>query len=448
MGGKHSEGHVGYPKHLENVTSLAYSNMSRGSVRTFLVSAKKHLQQIIRNKGAASFVIGNESADLDSITCAILYGYVKSSTLHAWRTKEFVIPVTNIPAADLPLRPELTALLKHAGVKPTDLITLDDLKEAPSSLQSTKWTLVDHNVFQGSLGEQLSQDVAGVIDHHVDEKKVPDDARPRMIETAGSCSSLVVNYCREDWDSISSAAAGVGAANGQEHGVIDDVAYTSTWDAQLAQLALGSILIDTVNMTDDSKVTDHDRKAVRYLEAKINASPKIGKDFHRETFYNELNDAKSNLDDLTLDDILRKDYKQWTERGIALGISTVVKPLQYLEGKSNDPMSGLQSFGEQRNLDLFAIMTAFVDGEGVFRRQLLLMALRRGIGFSAATGFTKSQEAELQLQSLNWTLSNTGTHQEIPWTRLWNQHNVAASRKQVAPLLREALMNADSMTTA
>lgn len=415
--------------------------MSRMSTRTFLVTAKKQLQQGLKNNGTASFVIGNESADLDSITCAIVYSYIQSSQAETSRAGNVVIPMTNIPASDLSLRPELTALLKHAGLKPSDLITLDDLGKLPLPLKKTDWTLVDHNALQGALGDHYSGSVTGVIDHHDDEHKVQSSAKPRIIEKSGSCNSLVANQCRESWDDISSTSSSVGAALGQSSdGVVDDAAYTSTWDAQLAKLALGSVLIDTFNMKGGDKVKDHDRKAVKYLEAKINASPKVGKDYDRDMFFKELNEAKKDLDSLSLDDILRKDYKQWSEGGLTLGVSSVVKPIEYLKGKADaEFVKTLATFAKQRNLQVFAIMTAYNTDSGDFARQLLLLASEDGTSTKAAQRFAEKSAEELQLQDGGMNAASAKGADAVPWMNLWEQKNVSASRKRVGPLLREAM---------
>lgn len=411
------------------------------STRTFLVTAKKQLQQGLKNNGTASFVIGNESADLDSITCAIVYSYIQSSQAETSRAGNVVIPMTNIPASDLSLRPELTALLKHAGLKPSDLITLDDLGKLPLPLKKTDWTLVDHNALQGALGDHYSGSVTGVIDHHDDEHKVQSSAKPRIIEKSGSCNSLVANQCRESWDDISSTSSSVGAALGQSSdGVVDDAAYTSTWDAQLAKLALGSVLIDTFNMKGGDKVKDHDRKAVKYLEAKINASPKVGKDYDRDMFFKELNEAKKDLDSLSLDDILRKDYKQWSEGGLTLGVSSVVKPIEYLKGKADaEFVKTLATFAKQRNLQVFAIMTAYTTDSGDFARQLLLLASEDGTSTKAAQRFAEKSAEELQLQDGGMNAASAKGADAVPWMNLWEQKNVSASRKRVGPLLREAM---------
>ncbi|KAK0885957.1 Exopolyphosphatase [Friedmanniomyces endolithicus] len=413
--------------------------MSRLSIRTYLVTAKRYLRQAIQDKGTASFVIGNESADLDSITCALVYGYIQSSSPQARRKNHVVIPVTNIPAADLSLRPELTALLRHAGVKPDDLITLDDLGKLPMPLSKIDWTLVDHNALTGCLAQHYAPSVSGVIDHHDDESAVPSSASPRIIEKSGSCNSLVVNQLRSSWDDISSNSTSVGAANAQSSdGVIDDEAHTTTWDAQVAELALGSILIDTHCLGDESKVTEHDRKAVRYLEARINASNKYGKDYDRKVFFEEINAAKSDLDALSLIDVLRKDYKQWTEGAKTVGVSSVVKPISWLREKVEGNFTQtLIDFAGQRQLQLLAIMTAFTSESGDFARELLLIALDSEGATKAAERFVEQAASELKIkQSELQSLSEKG---RPPFMQLWHQKNVAASRKKVGPLLREAM---------
>lgn len=85
--------------------------MSRFSVKTFLSQAKRQLQQASKSDATTAFVVGNESADLDSIASALVYGYIQSSHPEARRSNKVTIPLTNIPARDLALRPELTTLL-------------------------------------------------------------------------------------------------------------------------------------------------------------------------------------------------------------------------------------------------------------------------------------------------------------------------------------------------
>lgn len=295
--------------------------MARFSIKTFLSHAKRQLQQAPHKEGKTSFVVGNESADLDSIASAILYGYITSSTPQALRANALTIPITNIPARDLSLRPELTTLLSHANLLPSDLITLDDL---PPSLPSAKtsWILVDHNVLTGPLAKTFSDpaNITACIDHHEDESTIPATATPRLIQPSGSCSSLIATHLHGTWTDLALFSSSTGAANGQQsYDVIDDTAYTSTWDAQAALLALGAVLIDTQNMTSKHKVTPHDERAVRLLEAFVRFSPRLGGTYDRNAFYEGLEKAKADISPLSLVDVLRKDYKAWTEGGSAVG---------------------------------------------------------------------------------------------------------------------------------
>lgn len=402
--------------------------MTRMTIAAFLSKARQSLTQSLQSKGQkhASFVIGNESADLDSITCALVYSYIQSSTQEAKNADRCLIPVANVPSSELGLRPELTALLKHADLKPSELVTLDDLGEVWDIIppDTTDWTLVDHNAFQGTLGKHYSERVVGVIDHHEDEHKVPQSASPRLISKSGSCTSHVTNYCHATWGTVSP----------QSHEATMSAGSDSTIDAQIAKLAVGSILIDTVNLKAEDKVTEHDRKAVEYLEAKIRISSTLGPGWNRDAFFREINDAKSNLDGLSLEDILRKDYKQWNENELSLGISSCVQPIQYLQSKDGDFVPGILDFAKQREIDLFAIMTAH-NSSGTFERQLLLVAMNEGKAVDIAEKFADDHGKELQLEESKADVRG----EEAVWLELWEQKDLAASRKKVAPLLRECM---------
>ena len=67
---------------------------------------------------------------------------------------------------------------------------------------------------------------------------------------------------------------------------------------------------------------------MEYLEAKIQMSTKDARTWDRTKFYKEITAAKKDIESIALDGILRKDYKQWTENGMKLGMSSVVKPLE------------------------------------------------------------------------------------------------------------------------
>jgi exopolyphosphatase len=366
------------------------------------------------------------------------------------------VPITNIPAADIQLRPEYLAVFKHANIEPGHLITLDDLPPLSDihlmlAPENTKWILVDHNALQRQLGRVYSERVAGVIDHHDDEGKVRKDTgdEPRIIEKSGSCTSLIANYCRPEWDMLSASALSSGAAQAQGDSLLDDGAVVKRWDAAVAQLGLASILIDTANLHDENKTTEHDRRAVEYLEAKIMLCPQLSTTFDRDNFYDEIDAAKKDIGALKLQDILRKDYKQWDQSSLRLGISSVVKPIEFLLKKAGDEASlesasdsllkGMDQFAKERELDLFTLMTTSTSSEGDFQREILLWAFNER-GVFAAEAFAKKSTEELGLD--DWrdipSVSDAACN-EGQWRKIWWQRQVQHSRKRVAPLLRDAM---------
>ena len=352
------------------------------------------------------------------------------------------IPIANLPKADISLRPELLTLLPYANIEAEHLITLDDLPggaERKSDLPPdlTRWILVDHNSLAGELGDSYRSRVVGAIDHHVDEGKVPKDTgdEPRVIKFSGSCASLVTEYLRGPWEGLSLSTSSSAAAHAQGDSLLDDLAVTSLWDAQVAQLALGAILIDTTNLNDQNKTTDHDKHAVEYLEAKINACPRVSKDFDRANLYKTVDEAKRDLDSISLYDVLRKDYKQWKDNGMELGISSVVKPISWLKGKADKGtglVGALVVFAEERSLNIHAVMTTYSTEDGDFARDLMVLT-RDEHAESIVETFVRSSAEELALQDVD-----EGGEHGISY-RIWRQGNVAASRKQVAPMLRKAM---------
>jgi exopolyphosphatase len=317
---------------------------------------------------------------------------------------------------------------------------------------NTRWILVDHNALQGELGKIYLQRVQGTIDHHEDEHKVSKDTgdEPRIIVKTGSCTSLVANYCRQSWDNLSSPAVSSSAGRAPVDADVDEAGQTSLWDAQVAKLAMASILIDTNNLDAEDKTTNHDKDAVEYLTTKIMSSPQASKDFDRTLFFEQISEAKRDIDSLSLSDILRKDYKEWTEDGVKLGVSSVVKATEFLVQKANAEANrsaskdtgafqdAVKQFCEDRGVDLFGIMTTSASEEGKFQRELFLWALK-GDSVAAAKQFELQATEELGLKP--WTGPSQGLNEEgkDQWRKIWQQHEVQHSRKSIAPLLRVAM---------
>lgn len=283
---------------------------------------------------------------------------------------------------------------------------------------------MDHNALQGELGKIYGTRVVGCIDHHDEENKVPKDTadEPRIVRKSGSCSSLVVEYTKDAWDELAAKSSGEKDA---------------LWNAQLARLALAPVLIDTTNLTIESKTTPADVEAVKYLEHWITAEQ--GSKFNTAEYFNQISEAKEDIGGLSLPDILRKDYKQWNEAGsMNLGVSSVVKDISFLIEKAGSEekfFEAVKEFAAERGLSICSIMTTS-HPNGEFKRELFVWGLDEK-GTAAAKKF--AGEAEERLGLAQWKDGALDVDEESGWRRGWWQQRVEHSRKQVAPLLRTSL---------
>ena len=194
-----------------------------------------------------------------------------------------------------------------------------------------------------------------------------------------------------------------------------------------------------------------DREMVEYLEAKITMSPKDARSWDRNSFYKEITAAKKDIEAIALDGILRKDYKQWTEKGMKLGMSSVVKPLEFMARKAameqsnakiigDSFMTAVQEFIAARELSIFAITTHFKNGDGQRQRQIFLQAQPPAI--EAAKRFAVDAAEELGLVDLSLDglpIETSPTYHAGCFRKVWQQERVDKSRKQIAPLLRQAM---------
>ncbi|KAK7958303.1 hypothetical protein PG996_010257 [Apiospora saccharicola] len=401
----------------------------RTSVKAFLARARTALTAPpSKRQTPLTFVVGNESADLDSLCSAILLAYLRTHspphTLH--------IPLCHIPRDDLSLRPEFTLVLRRAGTSPEDVITLSELP-GPESLNpaDTRWLLVDHNALTGQLAQLYSAQVDSCIDHHADEGKVPQDSPLRVIEKSGSCASLVVAQCRDAWDALS-------ASSEEEAPAID---------TNLAYLGLGPILIDTSNLKNADKTTEFDTDAATYLESKLkggaglvaarNSSGSSGS-YERTAFHDEVAHLKEDITSLLLRDILRKDYKEWEDAGVRLGTSSVPQDFAFLAKKAGDEdvLAGtIREWAKEKDLGLMAVLTTS-SHDGKFKREMLVWAQSEK-AVQAAQNFENRCSEELGLSP--WNNGSLDVDEKDLWRRCWNQANIKNSRKQIAPMLREAL---------
>lgn len=513
-------------------------------------------------------VLGNASCDLDSFvsatTFAFLLSYPRLGRAGAGddgrktpSSLPLYVPILNLPSVssrDLwRLRPEFGTALRLASDRlraaPQEvelqeseiekellgsLVTIEDVRLDQSSPFHDIFTvsssttgkskqpviLVDHNALDIALPDVSVEvlrgrlETIGCIDHHEAEGAVPATASPCIIKPGiGSCTTLIVQYLKEQdfWAHLIQWSL-------SDQNAIDDADPSSLAVVQLAKLSLAAILIDTSNLTAESKVSALDREIVAFLEDVVTTSCTSNKNadgsndirWDKEAFYNDIAQSKADaLALLTLPEILARDYKTWTDvaptpsspevssaRSLKLGISSITEPIDWLlhhQASSSELDQALelwqaaQHFARKEHLDILVLMTAFSANDGdvgakgrnrheiknSFRRELCIVPFTRDDDNDSTKNIdSRNESARNKTVATTSTASATvqaferlATHELglQPWisssssakyfrkqlqnhnqgrARVYTQKEVSKSRKQVAPLLRQAMREA------
>ena len=182
------------------------------SLKKFLSLAKFVTKSsfLITRKFPINFILGNESADPDSIFGAISLAYLlftDQNTAFPHRKSDFKgyltgfrnkmhIPMVGIEQKCLGFRFECTWLMKEYGVDPGSLVMMDkiDLKGVLKKGQA-EVTLYDHNIPSPSQNF-LKPYITNILDHHVDKTRFyyPKNQKiNKQIELTGSASTLLIN---------------------------------------------------------------------------------------------------------------------------------------------------------------------------------------------------------------------------------------------------------------
>jgi len=190
----------------------------------------------------------------------------------------------------------------------------------------------------------------------------------------------------------------------------------------MAVLLLSAILIDTANLT--SKVREIDILATKFLSQFL---PEL----QFGEFYSQMRDVKMSIAGMVLQDILRRDYKEYDTRDGKLGMSTVTRTIASLREQFPDFATGYAGFVMERGLAVHITMT--VDGQGEqFHRGGMVVAEnaefvskfeeRGGLEYGIYGEFVDGLQME---GGMRW------------W--VYEMKDLSASCKQIAPLAQEIM---------
>jgi exopolyphosphatase len=376
----------------------------------FLRNAKSAVQL----SRSVVFVVGNESCDMDSFASSILTAFF----YHHTASGQPVVPLINIPRTYLSLRADIVHVMTTLGIKNEWLLFIDDncIVKRRAESSTDKLFLVDHNRVTPTITKLLGDSVVGVIDHHADEKLYGSSIGPgpHVIKKSGSCSSLVMNYWRTQ--------------------ILDEVFFSNP---ELAILALCPLLLDTSNMKD--KVEDPDRENYEWLKKSQEISD-------IKELYKTLQRKKKDLSSLSVKGILAKDYKEWGSGGEdsdkkKLGISTIPESAQWLEVHHPDLYQEFKEWANEQGLSVAVMMTSFSDNKKHRRQLVIWINSNESDAIASVSAFVDLQQpAELALKPTPTEAAR------IAGVQIYEQENARASRKQVAPLLRQQL-HGESLTS-
>ena len=407
-----------------------------------------------------SIGIPTSYTDLDSIASSIAFAWIQS-VVH----KKPTVPLIQVERADLKLREENLYALSLAGLSENqdELLTLTELVDI-KPFPSHTFALVDHN----HLGSAFTLDnpkaeVIAVVDHHEDEGLYP-QANPRIISPSGSCTSHIAALCPPELP------------------------------AELATLLLTGILIDTDGLKPGGKALDLDRNSALFLATKSTISnvippmsalspidhpnPNALYDCQAiKDLTSTLSTKKSDVSRLGALDLIRRDYKEVTytltwvpgKPTIKAGLSSVSLRLKEW-GSDGRLETDAVTWMQRRGITVLGVLASFKDtkgnkftktGKGKHKREMAWIVLEEtGLSeiASSSNGLTVSVLAERLWKGLEasdeikvkqykkFDLQKAGKLPSTSKARAYKQRNAHASRKIIAPLLKD-IMEGPSTTS-
>jgi inorganic pyrophosphatase/exopolyphosphatase len=406
-------------------------------------------------------VLGNEACDADSAISALALSFVREQAQSAVEDRTTWVPVVSCARDVFPLRRDAVLALEKAGIDLEDLVFLDEAPwDALGRHGDSALVLVDHNRLASTLRSKypwLEERIVGIVDHHEDH---------------GAYEHVRGEERVVGWDAA--AGRGVGstctlvAAEARRRGL--------SLEAGLARLLVSVILVDTVNLdVAAARATPLDVEMVEELGALCG----LGTREEQTSEFVRLSEAKHDARfwaSLTLRQKLEFDAKRFTMgRGaggamLKIASSSVLQPLALVVGRggvsaapaggggrgadvSGDSAAHLQRRARELGCDLLQLGSMLVEaGDAAsMRRELLFFAPAADMAPEATTAMGGAEKLLDAL--LADCRPGGGVHDALRtevmwhgeardddgtccgWVALLQQHNVAASRKQVIPAL-------------
>jgi len=266
-------------------------------------------------------VIGHKNPDTDSIVSALVFtDFLKKVKKSILGFSDFKIK----PARAGSLNKETKFVLDYFKQKTPVLV---------NNLKNKDVILVDHGEFSQSAKGVERANIVGVLDHH---------------KLGGIESALPIFYRSEPIGSTSTLIAKMFLEN------------NLSFDKKTAGLLLAAILSDTFKLTSPT-TTNEDKEIVKILAkaSKENMNKLAQKMFQ----------AKSNIEGISMDELVSMDYKEYEGGGISFGIGLyeTTHP-QKIKEKKEEILSALKRLKKKRKVKLmfFAVVDILKKNSEMF----------------------------------------------------------------------------------
>lgn len=381
-------------------------------------------------------VMGNEGGDLDSMTSALTWAYhLEHATENSTApVKAIALLQTAMDALDL--RPENKIALHNSKMTSghEDLLTIDELPEDPETLSPKLKgiVLVDH---ASPLRKWSKANILSIFDHHVDRGVAP-NAKPRVFEKTASCASIVARQMLDELEQLP-----------QEYHL----------PHELLELILGTIAIDSGGLSD---ATEADMETSERVLRRSRWSDRDLEDA-MEDLDDELKTAKQHLDNLSVRDLFRRDWKgdlvdtpSPRTPTVSLGFASIPYSLENQISKTG--------FGEL--FHWFAVHAAWTAATGVDidiclnkyktndtkgnERKIreIVLTVRDDVRIDEAQADSlfhvvyAALENEESLGLKHWYRANELAPRQMVWT-----HESGAGRKVIRPIVEDAVRGWDML---
>lgn len=277
-----------------------------------------------------SIVMGNVSADMDSVIGSLLFALCLQTEI----PNRIFFPVINCPKPSFSYRKDIVQLLSDHSIYPEDLIFFEELTPAQPL---TDLYLFDHHQLD-SKQSHLPYTIRGIIDHHLPHPyPVNPPFEPFLISPAASaCTLLYERY---------------------------PFLLSPIWSANHYRLLLAPIYIDSNGFSPslaNQKWFPGDKRVYTTLQSTC-----LDLDTNYFDRLSILKKQSNDVQSLGLSELVKLDYKSYDLRGWRYGISTVLVGFADLIAKvgESDFLQIIREFMRSEGLNLFVLATVFEAGK-------------------------------------------------------------------------------------